>query len=82
MMRVTVEILPNEGEETRAQPIHVMEILPDGGSADFTNYKYIIDNNVEHSGRIDSHYKSNSAWKLIHKILQQEFSSEEFGKEK
>ena len=74
MMRVTVEILPNEGEETRTQPIHVMEILPDEGStSEFINYRYIIDNNVEHSGRIGSHYKANSVWKLIYKILDQEF---------
>jgi len=73
MLRVLIENLSDvrDEEPELLGSIHINTI--DKSSEQFGSYQYIIDSNFEKSGRIDHHFLSNSLWKLVYKILQQEF---------
>jgi hypothetical protein len=76
MIKVTVEVV--NGSDTGAEKLGEMKIESSvtEGRSDWNNYQYIIDNSADRIGRIDRQFKSNSIWKLIYKILEQEFNEE------
>lgn len=75
MIRVTIENVP-DGREIAAQTVGIMKIdLKDNQKRmDWRDYSYIIDDNPEQSGSVNNHWQSNSIWKLIWKILEQEYA--------
>ena len=73
MIRVIIENIPNTSD-TEAEilgTIHINEM--DKSTDNFADYQYVIDNNWDKSGRIDRHFRTNSIWKLVYKILQMEY---------
>jgi hypothetical protein len=76
MIRVVIETI--NGSDTGAEKLGEMKIESSvtEGRSDWNNYQYIIDNSADRIGRIDRQFKSNSIWKLIYKILEQEFNEE------
>jgi len=73
MIRILIENIP-DNREIEAEVLGYIHITEeDKPSEMFSNYQYIIDDNIDNSGRVDSHFRSNNIWKLVYKILQQEF---------
>lgn len=76
MIRVTIENFGNEGDEKAAEILGVLEIeqAENRKSPDWTDFTYEIDGNPDKSGSIHNHFRANSIWKLILKILELEYS--------
>lgn len=74
MIRVIIENVPDV-TETRIEQMGILKIKQtDSSKEDWSDFEYMIDNDVERSGSISNHFKANSIWKLIYKILGQEYA--------
>jgi len=72
MIQVIIEDIPH-GKETEAEILGVLKITrTSNGRPDWSDYTYIIDDDVNKSGKITYQFKSNTIWKLLYKILEQE----------
>jgi len=79
MLRVTIELVPY-GIEEDAQRIGTMLIANDGtGSYKFGNYAYAYDYTDRpddpESGTVTRYSRADGAWKLVKKILNDKYSS-------
>jgi hypothetical protein len=79
MLRVTIELVPY-GDEEEAQRIATMLIANDGtGNSKFGNYAYAYNYSDRpgepESGTVTRYARADGAWKLVKKILNDKFSS-------
>jgi hypothetical protein len=76
MIRITIENFGNEGDEKSAELLGTLKIeqADSKRSPDWTDFTYEIDGNPDKSGSINNQFKANSIWRLLWKILDQEFN--------
>jgi hypothetical protein len=73
LIRVTVTLVPH-GNENEASEINHMIIANDlSGSPTMGNYEYRIDDNPDRIGKVFHHERNTEVWKLIYKVLDQEY---------
>jgi hypothetical protein len=79
MLRITIELVPS-GVDEEAQRIATMLIANDGtGNNKFGNYAYAYNYSDRpgepESGTVTRYARADGAWKLVKKILNDRFSS-------
>lgn len=69
MMIVSIEIWPG-GDKLRRKEIHTMSVANISDLSEISNYMYSIDACTPNI--IKGHHRSDGAWELVRKILNQE----------